>query len=105
MKPEDLEDYFIPNKRNNYAPHGLQKAAMIGMVVLVVLSFTIANLHSLIWIGSEWLVSTILPAVIVDLTNEERVEGSLGTLKRNALLDEAARMKAEHMAKNQYFAH
>jgi hypothetical protein len=101
----DLEDYFIPNKRNNYAPHGLQKAAMIAMGVLVVLSFTIANLHSLIWIGSQYLVSTVLPAVIVDLTNVERAEGALTTLRRNALLDEAARMKAEHMAKHEYFAH
>jgi len=105
MKPEDVEDYFIPNKRNNYAPHGLQKAALLGMCVLVVLSFTVANLHSLIWIGSQWMVSTILPAVIVDLTNEERAGDALGTLRRSAVLDEAARMKAEHMAKNQYFAH
>ena len=105
MKPEDVEDYFIPNKRNNYAPHGLQKAALLGMCILVVLSFTVANLHSLIWIGSQWMVSTILPAVIVDLTNEERAEDALGTLRRNPTLDEAARMKAEHMAKNQYFAH
>jgi hypothetical protein len=104
MNPE-LEDYFVPNERNKYAPHVLQKAAVIGMVVLVFLSFTIANVHSLLWIGSQWLVSTVLPAVIVDLTNNERQAGSLGTLRRNSVLDEAARMKAEHMAKNEYFAH
>jgi hypothetical protein len=100
-----LEDYFIPNKRNNYAPHGLQKAAMIGMVALVLLSFTTANIQSLIWISSKWMVSTILPAVIVDLTNEQRQDQALGTLRRNATLDEAARLKAQHMANNQYFAH
>lgn len=105
MQPNDLEDYFIPNKRNNYAPHGLQKVAMLAMVVLVVLSFTVANLHSLIWIGSNWMVSTILPAVIVDLTNDQRKDQALSSLRRNPLLDEAARMKAEHMASQEYFAH
>jgi hypothetical protein len=77
MKPEDVEDYFIPNKRNKYAPHGLQKAAMVGMMVMIVLSFTLANVQSLVWISSQWMISTILPAVIVDLTNEQRTEGSL----------------------------
>lgn len=101
----DLEDYFIPTKRNKYAPHGLQKAAVMGMVAMIFLSFTLANVHSLLWISSQWMVSTILPAVIVDLTNTERQAQSLSTLKRNAVLDEAARMKAEHMAKNSYFAH
>ena len=51
------------------------------------------------------MISSILPAVIVDLTNEERAEDALGTLHRNSTLDEAARLKAEHMAQNQYFAH
>lgn len=102
---EPIEDYFIPNKRNKYAPHGLQKMAMIGMLALIVLSFTTANVQSLIWISSKWMISTVLPAVIVDLTNEERQDEALVTLRRNAVLDEAARLKAEHMAKNEYFAH
>ncbi len=101
----DLQDYFVPTKRNDYAPHVLQKAAVIGMVILIFLSFTVANVQSLLWISSQWMISTILPAVIVDLTNEERSEVALGTLKRSTVLDEAARMKAEHMSKNGYFAH
>lgn len=105
MKPEDVEDYFIPNKRNRYAPHGLQKAAMLGMVVMIVLSFTLANLQSLVWISSQWMVSTILPAVIVDLTNDERSDGSLGTLRRSSVLDQAATLKAQDMATHEYFAH
>jgi hypothetical protein len=47
----------------------------------------------------------VLPAVIVDLTNEARADDSLGSLKRNPLLDEAAKEKAEDMAENGYFAH
>ncbi len=78
---------------------------MLGMLCLVVLSFTATNILSLVWMGSQWMVSTVLPAVIVELTNQEREQGSLAELRRNPLLDEAARMKAEHMAQNQYFAH
>ena len=102
---KDLRDFFIPKKENGYAPHSLQKVAMLGMLCLVVLSFTATNILSLVWMGSQWMVSTVLPAVIVELTNEERAEESLAQLRRNPLLDEAARMKAEHMAQNQYFAH
>ena len=62
-------------------------------------------MQALLWICSDWLVSTILPSVIVDLTNDERQDDSLRTLKRNSVLDEAARRKAEDMAKYSYFAH
>lgn len=100
-----LKDYFIPHEGNTYKPHSLQKAAVVGMVGMILLSFTIANIQSLVWISSQWMVSTILPAVIVDLTNEERSVSSLGVLRRNAILDEAARLKAQDMAQHQYFAH
>jgi len=105
MFKKHLKDYFIPHEENKYAPHGLQKASMVGMLFLVVLSFTATNALSLLWISSNWMVSTVLPSVIVDLTNDERGEDALLSLKRNALLDEAARLKAQDMTENEYFAH
>lgn len=100
-----LIDYFIPHEGNDYKPHSLQKAAMTGMVILVLLSFTMANVQSFLWVASDWMVSTILPAVIVDLTNDERSGMALGTLTRNTTLDAAAQLKAQHMAEKEYFAH
>lgn len=100
-----LKDYFVPHKGNDYKPHSLQKAAVLGMTLLVLLSFALTNLQSVVWISSDWLVSTILPAVIVDLTNEERSDGALGTLRRSSVLDQAAAMKARDMATKEYFAH
>lgn len=102
---KELKDFFIPHERNDYKPHSLQKAAMAGMVVLVVLSFTLANLQSIIWITSDWMVSTILPSVIVELTNDERSDENLNDLRRSVVLDAAAQLKAQHMAENEYFAH
>lgn len=100
-----IVDYFIPNADNDYKPHSLQRAAVLGMAVMVLLSFSLTNLQSLVWISSDWLVSTILPAVIVDLTNEERADEAVGTLRRNPLLDRSAQLKAEDMAAKGYFAH
>jgi len=100
-----LRKLFIPTLGNGYAPHSLERAAVGGMLVLVLLSFTLVNMQSLLWVSSDWLVSAILPAVIVTETNKERVSESLGVLHRSAVLDAAAQMKANDMAKNQYFAH
>lgn len=86
-------------------PHRLQRRAMSLMAVLVLLSFLATNAQSILWLQSSWLVSTILPAVVVDLTNTERAKESLVPLRRSLVLDEAARLKAEHMAQNEYFAH
>lgn len=75
------------------------------MAVLVLLTFVGANLHALLWQSSDWLISTVLPSVVIDLTNEERADISTAPLARNTTLDEAAKLKAKHMAKNEYFSH
>jgi hypothetical protein len=69
------------------------------------MSFSMTNLYTLLWMESEWLISAVLPAVVVELTNEARTEDGLGTLTRNSLLDKAARLKAMDMASRGYFAH
>lgn len=100
-----LKDYFIPHEGNDYKPHSLQKAAVTGMAFMVLFSFALTNLQSILWLSSDWLVSTILPAVIVEMTNEERAAGALGSVRRSAILDRAATLKAQDMATKQYFSH
>ena len=100
-----LKNHFIPHAGNDYKPDALQRAASVAMVALVLLSFALANVQSMFWTNSSWLVGTVLPAVIVDLTNDNRDDGDLDGLKRNTTLDAAATLKAQHMAKNEYFAH
>lgn len=102
---EKLRELFIPCTENGFKPNFLERIAMSVMLILILISFAAANLHALLWVASDWMVSTILPAVIVDLTNEERGEESLGVLRHNPVLDRAAQLKAEDMAKNGYFAH
>jgi len=102
---KQLKKYFVPYQGNDYQPHSLQKTAVLCMSILVLLTFAFANLQALLWMNSSWLVSTVLPAVVVDLTNQTRSDVSLGSLARNETLDRAAQLKAENMAKNSYFAH
>lgn len=88
--------------------HGLdrlQRIAMSLMAALVLVTFFGTNLQAVLWQSSEWLVSTVLPATVVDLTNREREEAAAAPLRRNATLDAAATLKAKHMAENEYFAH
>jgi len=101
----NVKHYFLPNAENDYTPHLLQRTAMMGMFVMILLSFAAVNMQALFWQSSQWLVGTVLPAVVVNLTNTERTELSAPILTRSALLDEAARLKAEDMAKKHYFAH
>jgi len=105
MLKKRLKKLFIPHDGNNFKPDVLERASMGIMLVLIMLSFTIANLQSLVWISSDWLVSSILPAVIVENTNNERNSEQLHILRHSTLLDTAAQKKAEDMSKNTYFAH
>lgn len=100
-----VKDLLIPHKENDYKPHALQRMAVAVMLALILVSFTTANLQALLWIGSDWLVSTILPSVVVEHTNDERSVQALASLERNTVLDRAAQLKAEHMAEEEYFAH
>jgi Cysteine-rich secretory protein family len=100
-----FKHFFIPAPANDHTPHLLQRSAMALMVTLVLMSFAVVNLQALLWQSSDWLVASVLPAVVVDLTNIERENVAAAPLHRNTFLDEAARLKAEDMLKNQYFAH
>ncbi len=97
--------HFVPSRSNGYWPKLLQRAAMLGMFGLVLLSFAATNVQALLWQSSDWLVGAILPAVVIKETNQARAAEHLSPVVRNPVLDAAATLKAEHMAKNGYFSH
>jgi uncharacterized protein YkwD len=83
----------------------LQRIATSLIAVLTILTFVGANMQALLWQSSDWLVSTVLPAVVVDLTNDQRTDLAATPLRRSVALDAAATQKAQHMVANEYFAH
>ena len=82
-----------------------QRYALGGILVLTILTFIGTNIEAVLWRSSHWLVSSVLPAVVVDLTNKERANLSEPALHHSAVLDAAAQMKADDMAARGYFAH
>lgn len=99
-----LKHLFVPHDGNDYKPHFFREYSIgvICILVLVVFSFSIG---SRFYIKNTNMTATVLPAVLVDLTNKDRNTNGLNGLVRSNTLDEAARLKAEDMAQNQYFAH
>lgn len=50
-------------------------------------------------------LASINPDFLWELTNKDREALGIGALEKNKILEEAAFMKASHMAENSYFAH
>ncbi len=83
----------------------LQRLASAMMASLILLTFIGVQAQVTLWQSSSWLVSAVLPGVIVSMTNDKRDDMTTPPLKHSKILDEAATKKAQHMAKHQYFAH
>jgi hypothetical protein len=100
-----LHQFFIPSEKNGYRPNSLELASVGILAVLILGTFSLANVQALLLVSSDWLSSAVLPATLVELTNTERGGGSVPGLARSALLDRAATLKAEDMAREGYFSH
>lgn len=101
-----FKKHFIPHEGNDHSPHILRDSSVRSIVVLVIIleiaSFLIPVLSHLNLTGG---MAAVLPAVLAELTNEERQAQNLPTLAINPILNQAALMKAQDMAKLGYFAH
>jgi hypothetical protein len=91
--------------REKYELDTLQRFALGGLLVLTIMTFIGTNIEAVMWRSSHWLVSSVLPSVVVNLTNDERADEAKPALRRNTTLDAAAQMKANDMAKRGYFSH
>ncbi len=100
-----LKNYLIPHEGNKHKPHIVREASILALTLTVVLLFGFSVFQAVLIRTSEEFTAAVIPAVLVDLANEDRAADDLGTLAVNPVLEEAARMKAEDMAKNEYFAH
>lgn len=95
---------FIPHEQNDYKPHFFREKSITVILVLAIFLLAI-SFGTTYYIKSKNLISTVLPAVLVDLTNEEREKEGQLALAKSDLLTEAAKLKAEDMSANNYFAH
>jgi len=101
-----LKKYFIPHSGNEHRPHLLRDYSTQGIIVVVlffeIFSFLLPILARTNVTGN---MAMVLPAVLADLTNQERRAEDLPALSVSLVLNEAAQMKADDMATKGYFAH
>lgn len=99
-----VKNYLIPHEGNSYKPHLLREKAITGLFVLGFILFC-TSLGSSYILNKTDFGAAVLPAVLVDLTNEHRIENGQKILQVSPVLESAALMKAKDMAENHYFAH
>lgn len=103
-----LKKHFIPHKGNDHQPHFLRGkntrllVLVVFMIELGVLALPFIPAFNL---GNNSFLAAILPAVLDDLTNQNRQSQHLAVLMVNPLLNKVAELKAQDMAEKGYFAH
>jgi len=101
-----LKKHFIPHPGNNHRPHILRAYNIRTIVATVLfLELIIFLIPVITKVNTGGQMAAVLPAVLANLTNEERQSQKLQTLKVSNILNLAAQMKATDMATNSYFAH
>jgi len=103
-----FKKYFVPHDGNNNQPHFLRDKNtrnVILVVLFVELAIFILPTTSLLNFAGVNFTAAVLPAVLDDLTNQNRHNANLPSLKESTLLDQAAQLKATDMSTKGYFAH
>jgi hypothetical protein len=100
-----IKNFVVPHEGNDYRPHLLRHESIMAVfMTIIVLELAFLAQVFIVFDKTKFLAN-VLPAVLTNLTNEERKDNEVPTLKENSLLVKAAQAKAEDMAKNGYFAH
>lgn len=99
-----VKKYVIPHEGNNYKPHLLREEAVVAMFAIATILFCTSFGSSYVLKKTDFGAS-VISAVLVDLTNEHRIQNNEAPLTINPLLEKAAMLKAKDMATNGYFAH
>lgn len=99
-----LKNLAVPHEGNEYRPHALRPRGVVFLGIVALVFLGLALLTSYIVPRSDFLAA-VIPEVLIDLTNDDRLANGLGQLSYNSTLAEAAQLKANHMAENGYFSH
>ncbi len=101
---EKIIHSVVPHEKHKNIPH-LLRAEFVGLLSLLVVTLFFVNENNFRIISGLNLTGAIYPAVLADMTNEDRESGGLQKLTWNDTLEEAADLKAQDMVVNSYFAH
>jgi len=99
-----IKKYLVPSQENNFDPHvfrGFSTIILTGLIVLLLLFSVSVS----VVVKQSGFLSAVLPSVLIDLTNQDRVENNYQPLEANDKLTLAAQLKANDMAQEGYFSH
>lgn len=100
-----LKDAFLPHKGNGHHPRALQGNVIIGAIIFVLFIEVFLLAQTFYFQQLQPMTASVLPAVVADLTNQQRTQNGLQALEVSPLLQEAAQDKANDMAAKGYFSH
>jgi hypothetical protein len=99
-----LKHTFIPHQGNGYKPAMFEYAGMSVILGLGII-FYMSSLTTSNYITTTEQGAAVYAAVLVDLTNQDRITNNQPILAISDVLTKAAQMKADDMAAKQYFSH
>ena len=101
---ESIKHHLVPAEENAYRPHILGRSWLLFFFALVLVTegYFVAGL---IILPGQNFIAAVASSEVIALTNSERTQFDIGTLKENPLLDAAAQAKADDMAAKGYFSH
>lgn len=97
-------DTFVPHIDNGGHPHVFHHGTLV-VVAIIAISVVVSIFSLTDKQDHTRLAADVYSGLLVDLTNEDRIEKNLPTLAKNNKLALAAQYKAEDMATKGYFAH
>ncbi len=100
-----FKKYFIPHEENDHKPHFLREETTAKILSSVLLFELVFFFYAFVVIPNSSYLAVIFTSVLTDLTNENRTQFNIPTLKINSVLEQAATRKAEDMARVGYFSH
>ncbi len=100
-----LKDYLIPHAGNTYKPLLFTAGGVAVVLMGLVLLQGVYVFSTHVGFNRSSFLASVLPGVLTDLTNTDRVAAGVEALQVDPLLQKAAQLKAEDMAVKGYFAH
>lgn len=100
-----VHSYLVPHKGNQYSPRIFAYTSVVAIVLVLVLMQAVYFLDTHVVFKRTNFLSSVLPGVLITLTNGDRASQNLSILTEDELLTQAAQLKANDMAAKGYFAH
>lgn len=100
-----FKNYIIPHKKNSYNPSFFSGESFSAILVVILIIELVYIVQVFVVYKKPDFLAAVLPSVLTNLTNEDRLRNNALPLSINPLLTEAARMKALDMAQKGYFSH